>query len=139
MPLLEVTTARLAREFIALPARLHAGVPHYIGPLENEVEAVFDPAKNPKLANGEAIRWVLTDAAGQVVGRVAAFLNRDAVDVQDADLPVGGVGFFECIDDQAAASQLFEAGRQWLAGARHAGHGRPHQLWRARPVLGAAD
>ena len=115
MPLLEVTTARLAREFIALPARLHAGVPQYIGPLENEVEVVFDPLKNPKFANGEAIRWVLTDAAGTTIGRMAAFLNRDAVDVQNADLPTGGLGFFECIDDQSAASQLFDAGRQWLA------------------------
>ena len=114
MPLLEVTDARLAREFITLPARLHAGVPQYIGPLENEVEAVFDPQKNLKYANGEAIRWVLTDAAGQVIGRIAAFLNRDAVDVQDASLPVGGTGFFECIDEQTAANELFDAGRQWL-------------------------
>ncbi|MDQ2769042.1 MAG: hypothetical protein M3Y54_00900 [Bacteroidota bacterium] len=114
MPLLEVTDARLARDFIRLPARLHAGVPPYIGPLENEVEVVFDPAKNPKLKNGEVIRWVMTDARGQTVGRLAAFLNRDAVDVQDASLPTGGVGFFECIDDQAVANQLFDAGRQWL-------------------------
>ena len=115
MPLLEVTDARLARQFVELPARLHQAVPQYIGILENEIEVVFDPVKNPKFANGEAIRWVLTDASGTVIGRVAAFLNRDAVDVQNADLPTGGLGFFECIDDQAAANELFGAGRQWLA------------------------
>ncbi|UOQ98726.1 hypothetical protein MUN81_04355 [Hymenobacter sp. 5317J-9] len=115
MPLIEVVDDRLARLFIELPARLHAGVPNYIGPLENEVEAVFDPAKNPKFKNGECARWVLTDASGQTMGRVAAFLNRDAVDVQNAELPTGGMGFFECIDDQAAANQLFEAARLWLA------------------------
>ena len=116
MPLLEVVDARLARLFIELPAQLHGAVPNYIGPLENEVEAVFDPAKNEKFANGELIRWVLTDmVTSQVVGRLAAFLNRDAADVQNADLPTGGVGFFECIDDQAAANQLLDAGRQWLA------------------------
>ncbi len=115
MPLLEVVDARLARQFVELPARLHRAVPNYIGPLENEIEAVFDPAKNTRFANGEAVRWVLTDATGTAIGRVAAFLNRDAVDVQNADLPTGGLGFFECIDDQAAANQLFGAGRQWLA------------------------
>ena len=115
MPLLEVADARLARQFIELPARLHRAEPNYIGPLENEVEAVFDPAKNPLLTNGEIVRWVLTDAAGVVIGRVAAFLDRDAVDVQNPDLPTGGLGFFECIDDQSAANQLFDAGRQWLA------------------------
>src|SRR6476469_2274647 len=104
MPLLEVTTPLLAREFIALPARLHAGVPQYIGPLENEVEVVFDPIKNPKFANGEAIRWVLTDAAGLHIGRVSAVLNRDSPYVQNTDLPTGGLGFFECIDDQSAAN-----------------------------------
>ncbi|MDO7850326.1 hypothetical protein [Hymenobacter convexus] len=113
--LLEVVDARLARMFIELPARLHAAVPNYIGPLENEVEAVFDPAKNPKLQNGECARWVLTDANGQAVGRVAAFLNRDAVDVKNADLPTGGLGFFECIDNQTAANQLFDVARLWLA------------------------
>ena len=115
MPLLEVVDARLARQFVELPARLHRAVPNYIGPLENEIEAVFDPAKNARFANGEAVRWVLTDATGTAIGRVAAFLNRDAVDVQNADLPTGGLGFFECIDDQVAANQLFDAGRQWLA------------------------
>ncbi len=116
MPLVEVVDARLARLFIELPAQLHTAVPQYIGPLENEVEAVFDPAKNPRLATGEAARWVLTDAAtGRAVGRVAAFLNRDAPDVQNPDLPTGGLGFFECIDDAAAAGQLFDAARQWLA------------------------
>ena len=99
MPLLEVVDARLARQFVELPTRLHQAVPQYIGILENELEAVFDPAKNPKFTNGEAIRWVLTDAAGVVIGRVAAFLHRDAVDVQSTDLPTGGMGFFECIDD----------------------------------------
>ena len=115
MPLLEVIDARLTRLFQDLPARLHRGQPAYIGPLAEEVEAVFDPAKNPNFANGEAIRWVLIDATGTVIGRVAAFLNRDMPAVADADLPTGGLGFFECIDDQTAANTLFEAGRTWLA------------------------
>ena len=115
MPLLEVVDARLTRLFQDLPARLHRGQPAYIGPLAEEVEAVFDPAKNPNFANGEAVRWVLTDATGTVIGRVAAFLNRDMPAVADADLPTGGLGFFECIDDQTAANTLFEAGRTWLA------------------------
>jgi len=115
MPLLEVIDAPLAQLFHGLPARLHRGQAAYIGPLAAEVDAVFDPAKNLNFANGEAVRWVLTDAAGAAIGRVAAFLNRDAPAVTDANLPTGGLGFFECIDDQAAATTLFDAGRAWLA------------------------
>ena len=114
MPLVEVVDARHARLFQDLPARLHRGHAAYIGPLAAEVEAVFDPAKNLNFAHGEAIRWVLTNDTGEVIGRVAAFLNRDMPAVADTDLPTGGLGFFECIDDQAAANTLFEAGRQWL-------------------------
>ena len=115
MPLLEVVDARLAQMFHDLPARLHRGQPVYIGPLAEEIEAVFDPTKNLNFAHGEAIRWVLTDASGTVIGRLAAFLNRDSPAVADADLPTGGLGFFECIDDQTAATTLFEAGQAWLA------------------------
>ena len=114
MPLLEVNDARLVRQFLDLPARLHRGQAAYIGPLAAEIEAVFDPAKNLNFAHGEAIRWVLTDATGTVIGRVAAFLNREAPAVADAALPTGGLGFFECIDDQAAANTLFSAGQAWL-------------------------
>ena len=115
MPLLEVVGARLTLLFLDLPARLHRGQPAYIGPLVAEIEAVFDPAKNRNFAHGEAIRWVLTDEAGTAIGRVAAFLNRDLPAVADADLPTGGLGFFECIDDQVAANTLFDAARAWLA------------------------
>lgn len=114
MPLLEVNSPALVRQFLDLPARLYQNQPNWISPLDPEIEAVFDPAKNALLAHGEAIRWVLTNAAGTVVGRVAAFINRDAAPA-DPTLPVGGMGFFECEDDQAAANELFEAARLWLA------------------------
>ena len=114
MQLVEVTTPVQHRQFLDLPRRLHGANPVYIGPLDNEIESVFDPAKNPNFATGEAVRWVLLDAQGQAVGRVAAFLNRESVDAKNPDLPTGGLGFFECLDSQPAADLLFEAGRHWL-------------------------
>jgi hypothetical protein len=115
MPLLEVVDARLTRQFLELPARLHGHQPAYIGPFEAEIEAVFDPRRNLSYANGEAVRWVLTDDTGAVLGRVAAFLNRDSPTANDPELPTGGLGFFECVNDQAAANALFDAARAWLA------------------------
>jgi GNAT superfamily N-acetyltransferase len=114
MPLLEVTNALRARQFRDLAPRLYRQHPHWISPLDHEVEAVFDPKHNPNFAHGEAIRWVLTNDAGEVVGRVAAFVN-GATAHTDPTLPTGGLGFFECVDDQAAANTLFEACRAWLA------------------------
>ena len=115
MPLLEVLTARQQRQFCALPHRLHRHVAAYIGPLDNEVDAVFDPAKNQLFAaGGEAQRWLLTTAQGEVIGRIAAFINPLTSTATDATLPTGGLGFFECTNDQAAANQLFDVACQWL-------------------------
>ncbi|MGI4872035.1 MAG: hypothetical protein ACRYFX_12760 [Janthinobacterium lividum] len=115
MPLLEVRTARQQQQFCDLPHRLHQHEPAYIGPLDNEVDAVFDPAKNKLFAvGGEAQRWLLTDAQGTVIGRVAAFINPLTSRATDAELPAGGMGFFECVNDQAAANQLLDVACQWL-------------------------
>ncbi|MBO0359491.1 hypothetical protein J0X19_16135 [Hymenobacter sp. BT186] len=113
MPLLEVTTPAQVRHFLDLPSRIYRNHPNWISPLDHEIEVVFDPKKNPNLATGTVIRWILTDAAGETIGRVAAFVN-PATAHADTNLPTGGMGFFECIDDQHAADTLFEACRNWL-------------------------
>ncbi|GGF02229.1 hypothetical protein [Hymenobacter cavernae] len=114
MPLVEVTDTHKARLFRDLAARLYQEHPQWISPIDDEIEAVFDPKRNPNFAHGEAIRWILTDARNEPIGRVAAFINQ-ATPQTDPTLVVGGMGFFECINDQAAANQLFDACRTWLA------------------------
>ncbi|GAB3302181.1 GNAT family N-acetyltransferase [Hymenobacter tenuis] len=114
MPLLEVTTPEYRRQFLDLPFRIYQNHPNWIGPLDHEIEAVFDPKRNHNFAHGEAIRWILTSPAGEVIGRVAAFINHQTPQT-DPTLPVGGMGFFECIEDQQAANELFEASRLWLS------------------------
>lgn len=98
------------RAFLELPVRLYRNDPNWIRPLDQDVESVFDPKKNKAFRTGEAIRWVLEDASGQVIGRVAAFFNRE----QQEEQPTGGMGFFECIEDETAAFTLFDACRNWL-------------------------
>jgi len=114
MQLLEVTDTHRARQFRDLPVTIYRHHPQWISPLDEEIEAVFDPKQNPNFSHGEVIRWILTDAGGAVVGRVAAFINQQTSHTIP-DLPTGGFGFFECINDQAAANQLFDACYDWLA------------------------
>ncbi|SHK12914.1 GNAT family N-acetyltransferase [Hymenobacter psychrotolerans] len=115
MPLLEVNSPTRARQFRDLAERIYQQHPNWIPPLDHELEAVFDPKQNANFKHGEAIRWILTNDTGEVIGRVAAFVNQQTA-YADTTLPTGGMGFFECIDDQAAANTLFEASRAWLAG-----------------------
>ena len=113
MKIVEVNTPKLAKQFIQLPVRLYRNEPQWIRPLDKDIENVFDPEKNKTFRNGECIRWVLQDSHGEVIGRIAAFINKKTVH-KDNDQPTGGVGFFECINDQKTANLLFDTGKQWL-------------------------
>ncbi|HEX8426122.1 hypothetical protein [Hymenobacter sp.] len=112
MHLLEVTAPEHAREFLEFPVRLHRADPHYIRPLDKDINQVFDRQRNKFFRHGELVRWLLQDKQGQTIGRIAAFVNERTANTFEQ--PTGGIGFFECIDKQEAANQLFEAGREWL-------------------------
>ncbi len=109
----EVTTRALVREWIDFPKRLYKDDRVWVCPLDGSVEAVFDPSKNKLFADGEAVRWVVRDERGEVVGRIAAFYNREQAAIEEQ--PTGGCGFFEAIDDYEVARMLFDASRDWLA------------------------
>ncbi len=111
--LYEVTSPALVREWLDLPKRLYRGNRNWVCPLDCDVLEVFDPVKNELFADGEAVRWIVRDASGTVVGRIAAFYNREKAALEEQ--PTGGCGFFECIDCQQVADLLFDAARLWLA------------------------
>ena len=73
----EVTTPALERAWLDLPKRIYRGNRNWVCPLDEDVREVFDPARNELFADGEAVRWIVRDASGQVVGRIAAFYNRE--------------------------------------------------------------
>jgi hypothetical protein len=112
MQLQEVGDKQTRTQFLELPVKLYQGEPNWIHPLDQDVESVFDQKKNKFFRHGEAIRWILLDDRGQTIGRVAAFINRKLANKEKQ--PTGGMGFFECIQDQNAANILFDACREWL-------------------------
>ena len=106
----EVAGEKDIRAFLELPLDIYKGDPNYIRPLDKDVEEVFNSAKNKYFKQGECKRWLLKDGGGKVIGRVAAFTNKKYKN----DQPTGGIGFFECIDDQQAANFIFDHCREWL-------------------------
>jgi hypothetical protein len=114
MQLIEVNTASLAREFIRVNVWMNKNNPKYIRPLDNEITDVFNPAKNKAFRFGEARRWVLKDDNDQLIGRIAAFTNSKYIN-NGTDYLTGCFGFFDCVDDQAAAKILLDAAKDWLA------------------------
>lgn len=112
MKLVEVQDKSTEKEFLMLPVRLYRDDPNWIRPLDKDIKAVFDKTKNKNYRQGDAIRWILKDDQGQTIGRIAAFYIKKVSEAQDQ--PTGGVGFFECINDQKAAFTLFNAAKAWL-------------------------
>jgi len=92
MHLIEVTSADTAKDFLEVQAIINAGNPNYIRPLNNEVNDVFDTAKNKNFKYGEAKRWILESDNGELVGRIAAFTNSKYIN-KGTDFKTGGVGF----------------------------------------------
>lgn len=113
MEVKKVDTPALASLFLEMPQSLYRTDKNYIRPLDNDVEDIFDPSKNTLFAMGECCRWLLFDTNGHCIGRIAAFYDR--VSSIDYLQPTGGCGFFECIDEEKAASLLFDTARNWLA------------------------
>ncbi len=106
----EVKTEADKRAFLQLPLEIYKNDPNWIRPLDKDVEDVFDPTKNKFFKKGECTRWLLKNGNGTVTGRIASFVNSQYKEAQ----PTGGIGFFECINNQEAANFMFDHCKQWL-------------------------
>src|SRR5882757_7770520 len=102
----EVISAADQKEFLLLPLRLYKNSPQWIRPLDKDIEGVFDPEKNKSFRTGECIRWILKNESSETIGRVAAFFDKK-IATKGNDQPTGGLGLFECVNDQHAAFLLF--------------------------------
>ena len=85
----------------------------YIAPIQQDIKKIFNLQRNKLFKmGGQAKRWVLLNEQQEFIGRIAAFINPKTV--QSQNMKVGGIGFFECINNQEAANQLFETAVAWL-------------------------
>ena len=114
MQIVEIQNQKTAAAFLQFPAALYKNESNWIRPLDKDIQGVFDPNINKYFKYGKCVRWILKDQQGRVIGRIAAFVNERTAK-KDNDQPTGGIGFFECIDDQKAANLLFDTSKEWLA------------------------
>jgi len=113
MQIVEIQDKATAKEFLLFPIKLYKNYSNWIRPLDKDINGIFDPETNKYFRHGKCTRWILKNDQGQTIGRIAAFVN-DRTANKNNDQPTGGVGFFECVNDQQAANLLFDTGKQWL-------------------------
>jgi hypothetical protein len=102
-----VRTSGELKRFIRLPARLYAGDPNFIPPLEMERKDALT-RKNPLFEHMEA-QYFLAVRDGRDVGRISAQIDEL---VQDRQL--GFFGLIAAEDDPQVFAALFAAAETWL-------------------------
>ncbi|MHA6696940.1 hypothetical protein [Chryseobacterium sp. A321] len=110
MKAVKVQNDNQKREFLEFAARLYADDPHYIRPLDRDIEAVFNPKKNKLFQSGTCERFLFVDKENKTLGKVAVFVNAK----YSQDQPTGGIGFFDCINDQNTANFIFDFAKKYL-------------------------
>src|SRR5574338_51924 len=113
MQLFLVSDSVSVKEFLRVPLIIYKDDPNFIQPLDKDINDVFNPKKNKAFRFGECARWLLKDDGGKLIGRIAAFVNKKYRNKGD-EQKTGGVGFFECINNQEAADMLFDVSKHWL-------------------------
>jgi hypothetical protein len=113
MQITEVLTPETELQFLKLPLEIYKNNPFWIRPLDKDITSVFDVKKNTVAKTDNFKRWLLFDDNQKAIGRIAGFVN-EKTKLKNNDYPVGGIGFFECIDHQEAANLLFDTAKKWL-------------------------
>jgi GNAT superfamily N-acetyltransferase len=110
MKIEQISNKKELDEFIRFPWRVYQGDPLWVPPLLSEMRFVLSD-KNPFFKHAEAA-YFIARRNGEVVGRVAAILDRNHINVQKEQ--AGFFGFFECLPDPAIARDLLDSAAAWL-------------------------
>lgn len=110
MEAMKVSSEVDEKEFLDFPARLFKNDAKYIRPLDQDIEKVFNTKINKYFRFGECERFIFRNNQGITVGKLGIFINRKYRQAQ----PTGGIGFFDCIDDQKVANFMFDFAKNWL-------------------------
>lgn len=99
------------KKFIMLPWKIYKNDPVWVAPIIGDYKKIFDRKKSPFFLHGE-MEYFIAEKNGEIVGRVAAINNHTHNEIWKDR--TGFFGFFECIDDQAAANALLDAAKEHL-------------------------
>ncbi len=106
-----VTSSRDLAAWVQFPRRrVYPSASPWVPPLDRDLVRLLDRRKNPFFQQGDAAALLATDAAGQTVGRVLAQIYRPHNERHGERTAF--FGFFECRDDQEAATTLIQAAAQ---------------------------
>ena len=112
MKVVSVTNKNLWKLWFSTPDFIYAHDTNYIPHIRQDIAGIFDSGKNKLYAQGSATCFLLLDEKDKPIGRIAAFYSKKYSDAQTHK--TGGIGFFECVDNDRAAELLLQTAIDWL-------------------------
>ncbi len=99
--------------FMRLANAIYSDDPNYVAPLEFELGARLNAAKNPALKDMPNQLWIAYKN-GAPAGRIGAIINHAHLDRHKDK--TGHFGFLESVDDPAVLNALIETAAAWISG-----------------------
>jgi len=106
----KVSNALQRRRFVTFPWQIYKKDPLWVPPLVPDRMKQLNPQKGTFYAHGEA-DFFLAYKDRKLAGTIMAAVDHSSN--KSRKLNDGMFGFFECIDDQAVAYQLFDTAKSW--------------------------
>ena len=110
MKVIHVVSKESALEFLKFPNLLFAHDKNYIKPIDQNINNIFNPQKNKFFKLGKCERFLFKNEDDETIGKIAVFMHKKYKQSQ----PTGGIGFFDCINDQQTAHFIFDFAKDWL-------------------------
>ena len=126
------------KRFIDVPYEFYPDrYPRWVPPLRRDVKDTLDPSSNAFFEHGDMQLFLAEDASGTAVGRIAGVVN--GMHLQRHEDATGFFGFFECVEDYAAAEALLDAAADWLRGQDLERMRGPANPSTSRPAVSLSD
>ena len=114
MRIARVAGKRDRHRFVTFPWQVYRGDPHWVPPLIGDTKKLLTVHPFHQHAD---VEYYLAWRNGEIVGRIAYVLNHLHNEVHDER--VAFFGFFEVLEDQEAASALFQQADEFASRAGH--------------------
>ena len=102
----EIESRRELVDFVRFPFHLYKGNPYWVPPIVKEELEMLDKKVNPVFNNALA-HYFLAYKDGEIVGRIAAFINW--IEIKELKKSKVRFGWFDVIDDLEVTKKLIDA------------------------------
>ena len=98
--------------FFKAPFSAYGDYTNYVSPMKSDLKRFVSASSNPLFKNPDDITYFTAHRDGEIVGRITAHIHTESNKLHN--LKQGYFGYFDCADDDEAATALLTEAENWL-------------------------